>query len=70
MSRFKHSPLFQRVLEYKKGNTAPKVQPDMALRLARRQCPLLLSASPIEFTNDRFLCIYSLHPVCETNTPS
>ncbi|KAK8823323.1 hypothetical protein WA577_002244 [Blastocystis sp. JDR] len=34
---FKHSPLFQRVLEYKKGNTAPKVQPDMALRLARRQ---------------------------------
>ena len=38
MYRFKHSPLFQRVLEYKKGNTAPKVQPDMALRLARRQC--------------------------------
>ncbi|OAO15286.1 small nuclear ribonucleoprotein Sm D3 [Blastocystis sp. ATCC 50177/Nand II] len=36
MCVFKHSPLFQRVLEYKKGNTAPKVQPDMALRLARR----------------------------------
>ena len=37
-NRFKHSPMFQRVIDFKNGKTAPKVQTDPAIRNAARRC--------------------------------
>ena len=48
MCRFKHSPLFQRVLDFKKGDTAPKVQLDMNLRMGARRCRFVVVVFIVE----------------------
>lgn len=55
MCRFKHSPLFQRVLDFKKGDTAPKVQLDMNLRMGARRCRFVVVVFIVhEFGSNRF----------------
>ena len=56
MSRFQNSPMFQRVLEFKKGNIAPVVKADTGARALRTNVGPRKRYWPVEKREDVVLC--------------